>query len=296
MPPSALSLFREIINHPANQGFQAKALFRAIQWQCFKRLSGRPWNLSYHGKLLRCYPNSHSASRAIYFSCLPDYWEMQFILDYLRPGDAFIDVGANVGLYTLLALSAVGEEGCVHAFEPNPEVASRLRESLKLNGAKNVFVHEMGLSDSTGTAGFSKGEDDCTAHIVAAGASGAQVKVERLDHVLEEIPVAMIKLDIEGYEIFAIRGASKWTEHGNPPVMLIEIAGYAKRYGIETAEMIDELSNLRYFPAYYDPATNQLKPATRPWQVPIDNVLAISEDHLKAVESRLESSRRCSAL
>jgi hypothetical protein len=52
MAPSALSLLNEIVGHPANQGSQAKALIRTIYWQCFKRLTNRPWDISYHGKLL----------------------------------------------------------------------------------------------------------------------------------------------------------------------------------------------------------------------------------------------------
>lgn len=296
MAPSVLSLFNEIVGHPANQGSQAKALIRTIYWQCFKRLTNRPWDISYHGKLLRCYPDNHSSSRAIYFSALPDYWEMRFILDYLRPGDAFIDVGANAGLYTLLALAVVGDQGCVHAFEPNSAVASILRESLELNGAANVFVHEMGCSDRAGLAEFLNGGDDCTAHIGAAAATGNPVRVDRLDDVLEEIPYAMIKLDIEGYEIFAIRGASKWTSHGNPPVMLVETAGYEKRYGINTTEVINELNSLHYCTAYYDPAARQLRPLTRPWEVPVENVLAISKDHLQAVQSRIESDPQGSRL
>ena len=76
------------------------------------------------------------------------------MLDFLRPGDTFIDAGANIGLFTLLALSVVGDKGHVHAFEPNPLVAAMLRESLALNAADNVTVHEIGLSDVEGSAAF----------------------------------------------------------------------------------------------------------------------------------------------
>ena len=203
----AMKLFSEIWTHPANRKAPFRALMRAIHWQITKRLTGRPYDISYHGLKLRCYPDSHSASRAVYFSGLPDYREMRFILDFLRPGDQFIDVGANVGLYTLLALSAVGPTGYVHAFEPNPTVIRILNESLQLNAVENVAIHAIGLADTEGVAGFALTDDDCTAHIVGLSPSPArtEIPIGRLDQILDNVPYAMAKFDIEGYEPFSIR-------------------------------------------------------------------------------------------
>lgn len=210
--------------------------------------------------------------------------------DYLRPGDAFIDVGANVGLYTLLALSLVGEEGLVQAFEPNPEVASRLRESLALNHCENVHVHEIGLSDAPGLAAFSAGGDDCTSHIDSHSEEGrTRIWVERVDRILDEIPYAMIKFDIEGHEPLAIKGASQWTQHGNPAVMLVEMAGYSKRVGMGTSEFIGELECLGYCTAVYEPECRKLRPTKKPWELPVENVLAIAEEKLRFVEQRLRN-------
>ncbi|QDV45940.1 Methyltransferase domain protein [Stieleria neptunia] len=283
-----LQLLHAIVSHPANHNARVKALMRAVRWQFSKRLTGRPRDLSYHGKILRCHPTNHSASRAIYFSGLPDYREMRFILDYLRPGDTFVDAGANVGLYTLLALSVVGDSGHVHAFEPNPQVAAMLRESLALNAADNVTVHEIGLADVEGSAAFSADGDDCTSHIVGSSTTtDTQIPIGRLDRILDDIPYAMMKFDIEGYEPFAIRGASEWTKSHNPPVMLIEMAGYSKRHGISTSEFIEELERIGYVTAIYNPNGHELQPTKKPWEVPIDNVLAIADDRFAFVENRL---------
>ena len=131
----------DIWKHPANRSTRLKSLGRAIRWQLHYRLSGRSMDINYHGMTLRCPPGNHSASRAIYFSGLPDYAEMQFMLDYLRPGDQVIDAGANIGVYTLLALSVVGSGGRVEAIEPNPAVLPWLRDNLRINNALNVTIH-----------------------------------------------------------------------------------------------------------------------------------------------------------
>jgi FkbM family methyltransferase len=252
-------------------------------------------DIDFHGLRLRCYPDSHSASRAIYFSTVPDYREMRFMLDYLRPGDRFIDVGANVGLYTLLALSVVGRTGYVDAFEPSDSVAARLGESLTINAVENVTVRRLAVSDSAAQAVFVLTDDDCTAHIdvnPSSPASKTQVRTARLDECLADVPYAMAKFDIEGYEPFGLRGASKWLAHGNPPVLQIEMAGYSHKYGISTPELIGELEQQGYFTAVYSPQERTLEVTDRPWEIPVDNVLAIHRTRETFVQNRIATSER----
>ena len=284
-----MKIISEILRHPANRDDQLAALVRAVKWQIEKRITKRPFDLPYHGLKLRCYPDSHSASRAIYFGGLPDYREMKFMIDYLRAGDRFIDAGANVGLYTILGASLVGPSGHVDAFEPQESVAKILLESVALNGLTNVIVHQLGLSDVGGEAYFDKTLDDCTAHISNSSSSRYRTKIGvcRLDEQLANVPYAMAKFDIEGFEPFAIRGASNWIHSGNLPVMLVEMAGYSKRHGISTNDLITELEGLGYFTAVYCPERRCLHRTVKPWEIPVDNVLAISVNHEAFVAQRL---------
>ncbi|MEJ2178130.1 MAG: FkbM family methyltransferase [Gammaproteobacteria bacterium] len=278
------------MKHPANQGSRLSVLMRSAYWQLYKRLTGRAVDISYHGFKLRCYPKNRSASRALYFSGLPDFREMMFTLQYLRPGDQYIDAGANIGLYTLLALSIIGPQGYVHAFEPNPESADRLQEVLSNNQIDNVSVNRIGLSNTTEEVGFNLTQDSCTAHIETVDSGlipDARIRVARLDERLPDRRYAMAKLDIEGYEPFAIQGASRWLKLGNPPVLQIEMAGYSKRFGVTTPEFIAELDSFGYFTAVYEPETRTLNPTNRPWEIPVDNVLAVSREHQTLVEKRL---------
>jgi hypothetical protein len=97
---------------------------------------------------------------------------------------------------------------------------------------------------------FDMGGDDCTSHIVASLIDAeTQIPIDRLDRLLVDIPYSMMKLDIEGYEPFAIRGASLWTKNQNPPVMIVEMSGYSKQYGISTSDFIMELDQIGYFTA-----------------------------------------------
>lgn len=115
-----------------------------------------------------------------------------------------------------------------------------------------------------------------------------QIPIGRLDQLLVDTPFAMMKLDIEGYEPFAIRGASLWTKNCNPPVMLIEMAGYSNQYGINTSDFIDELNRMGYFTAVYDPERREIQKTIKPWEVPTDNILAIAKERLAFVVDRLQ--------
>lgn len=288
-----MRIVSEILRHPANRDSKYTALLRSTYWQIYKRLTGKPLDITFHGLKLRCFPENRSTSRAIYFSGLPDFREMRFMIDDLRPEDRFIDVGANAGIYTLLACSIVGEKGSVQAIEPNPDAATLLIKNLKLNRLKNVSVHGIALSDMSTNVSFNSTDDTCNSYVGVAGETPVSenlIQAERMDEYLPEFQYAMAKLDVEGYEPFIIRGASKWLRSDNPPVMQIETAGYSNRYGISTSALIEELKCLGYFTAVYDPETRSLQPTCRPWEVPADNILAVSMSRRSFVEQRLSSN------
>src|SRR6266542_1227032 len=114
MPTTVPILLRLIWEHPANRNNRIAAVAKAALWQAYKRTIRRPLDLTVYGGLrLRAYPDSHEPGRFIYYGGLPDYEEMTFMCRYLRQGDRFIDGGANVGAYTLLAASLVGPTGSV---------------------------------------------------------------------------------------------------------------------------------------------------------------------------------------
>ena len=267
---------------------------RYFAWQISKRLFVSHWDISYHGLQLRCHKDSHSASGALYFNGLSDYREMRFIQRYLRRGDTFLDVGANVGIYSLLAASLVGPTGAVHAFEPGALASERLDENIQLNRIETITVHRVGLSDQKGSASFAANGDDCVASLIPASAPAVpdaeQIQCVRLDEYLPNQQFAMAKLDIEGAEPLAIRGAVGHLAAGNPPVMQIEMDGYSKKFGVETHDFIDELEHLGYDVGIYDVEENRIDFTKTPWERGVLNVLAVNRLRRNEVLARLRDS------
>ena len=287
----AIEMFQTIWNHPANSANRWAGLGRYARWQLNKRVVRRPIEFPYHGFVLPGYLDSHSMSAAYYFAGLSDWWEMRFICDYLREGDLFLDVGANVGLYSLLAAARVGGSGHVDAFEPADIPARRLQEAVDRNDlGKIISVHRFAVTDRNGYVDFGFADDDCQAHVRRIDEhddSTVKVPAVRLDEHCAGRSYAMAKFDIEGHEPLALAGAAQMLAVGNPAVMQIEMAGYSKLFGVPTSELIGWLDDVGYDCTYYDPKTRELRPASRPWELPIDNVLAICRSARCDVESKL---------
>jgi FkbM family methyltransferase len=150
-----------------------------------------------------------------------------WIVDRLRPGDAFIDVGANVGYYTLLAATRVGAQGSVVALEPSPEVRGLLQANIALNGLTNVRVLPMAASDEPGVVELydSRPQNRGAASIVAPrGEHSFRVIADRLEnlvHAEEMARVRIIKIDVEGGELRAIRGLLPLLSHARDDLEIV---------------------------------------------------------------------------
>jgi FkbM family methyltransferase len=138
----------------------------------------------------------------------------------LRPGDRVVDGGAHIGYLTLLASRCVGRLGEVHAFEPVPRTFAALQENVRLNGAANVRLSRVGLASRAGELELEVPIDPDGEGLLAWGATSVHLRrgpIERapaqsLDeyaraHRLDRI--ALVKLDLEGAELDALRGMEK---------------------------------------------------------------------------------------
>ena len=133
----------------------------------------------------------------------------QFFKQYLRPGDSVIDIGANIGGLTLQSSVIVGQAGKVTAIEAHPRIFGYLVKNVDLNRATNVQLFNCALGNADGTVRFADGAMDDTNAIIN-GEQGLQVPVYRLDSLpIETASIALLKVDVEGFEIFVFEGAER---------------------------------------------------------------------------------------
>jgi FkbM family methyltransferase len=288
------SLAGSVWRHPANRNRRARGVAGLLAWQFVKHVLKRPVVISFHNRRLRCYPDSTSTSAALYFSGYADYWEMKFLQAYLRPGDNFLDIGANTGVYSILASAYIGREGHIDAFEPIERTAARIEEQAALNDLRHLHVHRLAVCDEDGELDFGFSTSDATMHVRRGGeqADGsARVKSVRLDSFEPYRAYAAGKMDIEGAEPMALSGARARLQQANPPVWLLELAGYSTCYGISSDEVVGQLADAGYDCAVFDPDTSLLQYTTAPWELGVQNVLAIARSHRARVEQRLAAAK-----
>lgn len=157
------------------------------------------------------------------------YWEMwhtEVMAKLIEPGMTAVDVGANLGYFTVLMGELVGPGGRVHAFEPNPALATRLRRSVHVNGfGTRTIVHELALGDKAGqlTLVVPAGEPK-NGHVVALAhpATGTRIAVDRFDAVPGLLAADFIKIDVEGAEEAVWRGMEGVLGAGRPLTIILE--------------------------------------------------------------------------
>lgn len=267
---AGLDLVRWVWRHPAVQGHRARAVGRCIGWQVLRRVTSRPTTITLvGGHRLEVHPGSTPATAALYVG-LPD-WEVQrFLLAYLREGDTFIDGGANVGLYTLLAAGVAGVR--VIAFEPGRPAGDRLAAAIEHNAlGERVELRPVALGATARTASFTVGLDtrDHLVELADPSAAGTtrDVPVRRLDDEIDDDAlVALVKLDLEGGEVAALAGAERLLS-AKLPALIVEANAPD-----DLAHMLEPIG---YRPYRYDPCTRLLEPAS--WGPRRRNVLALAD-------------------
>jgi len=186
---------------------------------------------------------------------------MHFTRRYLRMGDGVLDGGSNIGTFSLLATSVVGDTGRIDAFEPAPLFAARARENFALNKLSNVEVHELVIAETSRTTEF-RVDLGVGNRELAADEDGDTISAQcvTLDEWPSDAPAyALAKLDLEGNELGALLGARERLSRKDPPVWIIEATGsQLARYGHSREEVFDLLEEYDFELARYDGLCNQL--------------------------------------
>ena len=173
----------------------------------------------------------------------------------LKPGMTFIDVGANIGYYTVIASKIVGNSGRIHCFEPEPQNCRILAKNILENKLSNVYLHNVALSDSTGIVVLHTDSKNfgahslCKANIFSNEGSELSVLATRLDDFVAANGISkvdMIKLDVQGAEAKVIAGAMR-TLITQKPMLFLELWPYGiQKMGDDPTTMLQDLERMGY--------------------------------------------------
>jgi FkbM family methyltransferase len=272
---SIANLHRMIAEHPLARRRPVRAWLRFGWWQIQSRLRSDSSVQWIGGQRLVVRRGMTGATGNIYLG-LHEFTDMMLALHALREGDLFVDIGANVGTYTVLA-SGVCKARTI-AFEPDPKTAQALRRNLRENNLESrVTVHECALGPEQCEVAFTVGLDTVNKVLSERVVGSRIVRQERLDDVVGEEQPVMLKIDVEGYEEGVMGGAERILS--NPCLKLIEIETVTPR--IE--DLLASHSFERY---YYNPFTREISKMSN--SLPANNRLYVRD--VAFVEQRVASA------
>jgi FkbM family methyltransferase len=217
---------------------------------------------------------------------LCEFEEMAFVMHYLRPEDLFVDVGANVGAYMLLASAVAGARTI--AIEPSPSTFQYLERNVRLNNlGTRVSTLHAALGRKEGRLMLTEGlgtENYVCANSNATGA--VEVNVMSLDMAVSGLNPALIKMDVEGFETEVVAGAPETLRRTSLEALIIERAGNAARYGYDEAALHRQIQAQAFIPCAYRVRERSL---ARLSPDETGNIIYVRD--IAAVEARLRAAK-----
>jgi len=180
--------------------------------------------------------------REIYYYGTYEAGTLYVMRRYLREGDTFIDVGANIGFISLFASQLVGASGAVYSFEPASETFEILKRNVRMNNIDNIRVYNFALGSTRGSLliynnlAISRGSASLIPY--QDNSDGRQVFVQTLDEfvtVNEIFNIKMVKIDVEGWELEVLKGAKHLLGRFDSPIICIE---YSNLYPIQNGKLL----------------------------------------------------------
>jgi FkbM family methyltransferase len=272
--------------HPLNTNGRVAALGRVVRWQLASRLVAGPIALPFVEGTSLFATRGMTGATGNWYCGLHEVRDMAFVLHLLRPNEHFLDVGANVGSYTVLAGGAVGAR--VTAVEPIPETFAHLARNIALNGlSSRVNACQCGLSDASGILRFTR-DLGTVNHVLVVGEDlpAIEVPVRTLDDLVGPDAPVLMKVDVEGHERAVVMGGLSTLEDPTLLAVVMETNGSGSRYGVRDADLVSLMHGHGFLPYGYDPFRRSLVDVAE-----ADGNTVFVRDRA-TVEARLRGSKR----
>lgn len=244
--------------HPLTNKNSLQALFRYIMFNVSQNLFPKTRVFKWINGL-KFYAKKGDAGIVgnIYFK-LFDYEDSMFLIHNLRENDLFIDVGANLGHYSMLAAGICKAQ--VMSFEPIIETFQKLEANVKLNKLEHlVQLFNIGVGDKKGSLQFTRSFDVMNRVAFGNELNLASVKVETLNDLLEFSNPAFLKIDVEGYEYFVLKGAEKILKNQSLKYIIIELNNSSEKFGNSDDSIHQLLLGFDFVPIRYFPENKKIE-------------------------------------
>lgn len=295
-----MSVLLHTLNHPTNRGHSLSAAARWMAHNVRRRLVPERERSVTVGDVEIVGPSDHPVINSATYARdgLYDYDLFHCVRALAREGDVFVDVGANIGSYAIVASRYLGPTGAVVAFEPVADQRHFLERNLA-GGSAMYHILPVAVADRERSITF-EGVGVTTRHLVA---DAGETRTTTVDDALRRLGLqarpGLMKLDIEGWEPAALVGARSWIS-SHARALIVEAAGHAHRCPVAWTEAVAMLQEGGFVFVYPDFVRGEIVRFPDPGPVsPRHDYVAVREEALPvlqaAVQEAAASSRKTTA-
>lgn len=282
-------ILKSIWVHPFNQKNKIGGIIKFFKWQINCRINSYKVIMPITENSLMIVNKGMTGVTGCIYNGLLEFDDMMFLLHFLSPDDIFVDVGANVGVYSILSAAEIGAKTI--SIEPIPQTFSLLKKNVLINEIKEkIEIYNIGIGESKGELNFTSSMDTVN-HVVSEIEFDIEdkivVSVDTLDDLLNKRIPRLIKIDVEGFEMNVINGGNKTLSNNELKGIIIELNGSGKRYGFDDLVLHNKLLNYGFKSYSYSP---YLKKITELNGYGTYNTIYLRD--IDFVEKRLTSSRK----
>ncbi|WP_165876180.1 FkbM family methyltransferase [Mariniflexile fucanivorans] len=243
--------------HPLTKTSPLKGMLRYLMFNVYQTIFPKPRVYKWINGL-KFYAEKGDAGLVgnIYYG-LMDYDDSMFLIDHLKSENLFVDVGANLGHYTLLANGICKAK--VIAFEPIESTIVKLRKNIVLNGLeKNVTILKYGVGDKNEMLNFTTNRTVMNSVSIKENTNTIKLEVKTLNELLKNESPTFIKIDVEGYEYKVLIGASDILEKPSLKYLMVEFNNSGERYNIKDDDVYRLILTHNFVPISYNVETKEI--------------------------------------
>jgi FkbM family methyltransferase len=220
-----------------------KILFgRRLSYTLIQKLNLQErFKVRYYGAYFHPFPSSLSLALWLFGERFRSQ-DMQLLLELVRPGDTFVDIGANIGTHSICLGARLSSTTQIYSFEPHPRIFGYMLKNIDTNNIKNIHPFNVALGESEGTILLSNSRLDDRNHVASPNEQGGvSVPMKTLDSFqcdLNGLPT--IKIDVEGYELSVLKGGERTLSRGR--FLYIEVGDrHSLRFGYSAQQLMEFL-------------------------------------------------------
>jgi FkbM family methyltransferase len=253
-----ISTAKFLLEHPLTKSQIVKTLYHYMRWQIGARLINRPVIIPWVDSSKLITGMGESGSTGNLYAGLMDYEDMLFLLHALRPTETFVDIGANIGAYTILASKVIRSPSI--AYEAIPETFERLLDQIHINRINDlVCAKNNGVGDKHVNLFFINNLDTMNkVSINGKSENSTQVEMVTLDDELDKNKNYFIKIDVEGFEFNVIKGGNYILALPNVMALILELNDSGNEFGYGNDTIHNEIIRLNFTAVKYNPSKRSL--------------------------------------